>query len=131
MFRMFKIYHSKSDRFRDAGFWKHVFPGPESHKNRMYFPQDYVEVAEIATSEDDMHDALEAAWKSTNHIEEDWTQGVNAFVLPEFRGHCRSSAVGDIFEDITTGELYIVDSSGFKRLDRGYLNPIRKWYNVE
>jgi len=69
---------------------------------------EYKAVAVVDTND------REVAYRLTNHIEENWTSNEGVTVYPG--GH-RSSSVGDIFEEVETGAMYVVANMGFKRIE--------------
>ncbi len=90
------------------------------------FPDDYIEKAALVALGPDIDEmaALNAAWRLTNHVDEDWTtnEWVEAFIPEEFDadGHLthrslhgrRSSMVGDLFE-FPDGRRFLVARCGF------------------
>ena len=71
------------------------------------FPNEYEKVAVVNAKE------LESAFRTTNHIDENWTE--NDEVIWSARREVRSTSVGDVF--LADGKAYFVASCGFEEFD--------------
>lgn len=65
------------------------------------------EVAVISAS------SIDEIFRLSNHIDDDWTQGASVLRAADAR---RSTSVGDIAMDVSTGDLYACASIGWKPL---------------
>jgi hypothetical protein len=73
---MSKVYHDKG------------FPMTMLKKSERRFPDDFVEVAEVASEQ------LGEVYALTNHIDQDWT--LNEGVTKKAEGPVRSTSMGDL-----------------------------------
>jgi hypothetical protein len=97
---MFEVYHAKQPLF---GF------GPEQS-----FPADYEKVAEVEVKNNpDLPAAVEEVYFLTNHVDRDWT--TNPGVKAIGNRH-RSTSVGDVVINTTTGEKLRVGSFGWDKI---------------
>ena len=72
--------------------------------------EDYTPVAKVEAAN------LGEAFELTNSIDSFWQENKGIEVLNTSDEFKRSCSVGDVFEDTSTGDNYMVDSAGFHKL---------------
>lgn len=92
---MSKVYHDKG------------FPATMLKASERRFPDDFVEVAEVASEE------LGEVYALTNHIDQDWTlnEGVKA------NGPCRSTSMGDVVV-LSDGTVHLCCAVGWQAVGK-------------
>jgi hypothetical protein len=120
-------------RFHCAVVWQ---MSPEAFRKRFMvrgfepsFPEDFTKVAFVSATPGGLcaDDLLARAWRLTNHVEEDWTEGDEVCCL---QSESRSTSVGDVIglmEHVYDGDdpdprlelrrIYRVDPVGFGRIE--------------
>jgi len=58
---------------------------------------------------------LDQAFRETNHIDVEWWE--NKTVEKMVIGNVRSTSVGDLVEDLSTGKFWLCDSFGWKQVN--------------
>jgi hypothetical protein len=92
---MSKVYH-------DKGFPKTMVKASERR-----FPDDFVEVAEVASEE------LGEIYALTNHIDQDWT--LNEEVSKATEGPVRSTSMGDVVV-LADGSVHLCEAVGWREV---------------
>jgi len=96
MTTQYLVYHRTTPTFRDL-----------DAAARAAFPQGFTLVAAVNA------DAPGHVFQLTNHIDHDWTTNAEVAIPAEITGGLRSTSVGDVVVDLTTGLRYAVDGMGF------------------
>lgn len=98
---MSKVYHDK--RFPAIG------------RDTRSFPEDFVEVAELATED------LGEIFQLTNHIDQDWS--LNEGVRKIVDGPVRSTSVGDVVA-LSSGAVLLCRTLGWKEVGKVNGGPL-------
>lgn len=77
------------------------------------FTDDYKRVASLEVDAETVEEALNKAYRLTNHIDQDWK--LNNEVISYVSERNRSTSVGDVFM-IGAGALYVVAPFGFNKI---------------
>ncbi len=92
---IFKVYHATNPMFG-------IGETPE-------FPKAYKLAAEVTIPDDN----LDHVFELTNHITHDWTTNMGVIAEP---GDQRSTSVGDVAVNETTGKRYLCEMAGWKEI---------------
>jgi len=100
---MSKVYHDKD------------FPHTLLKESERRFPDDFVEVAEVASDE------LSEIYALTNHIDQDWT--LNEGVRKTSEGPVRSTSMGDVVV-LSDGTVHLCCTVGWKAVGKADDAPL-------